>query len=793
MPWVAFSVENDIFTHALEIAPETTCAAFVELAGAHLSRTDLARVCVNGAVCDPSDALPDLLSDRCACTVGTEAWSGASPRLQVRLFGTADRANLTEGLLLNLPLTCTPAALAPSLLRRLFGDRADSLACDLYLPGGFLWRGKAPDLSAYRSQNFFNNWNIYAVFYRAPLFEGLDSPAAFPLADAGWLSPLHAARPERLHCALLGLRGGGAHSFVRSVAFFCPFAPLIVGLHRLAIGAPMDGHCVVAITGSLACLIEALVKVPPEEALDYCLQCLAFLSLQYAADVTVCREFQIPASARAEFLFVRDIERDSIGLVFWPNPDRDEVLKAAGQTQFMKPLPVLAASRVATPFLADFGGEVGVVTDRTRHSATVWTSERGFAKISFAELIPLEHPPASRLRLPISRDKCLQIVLLCIENPIYKTAQILNDFLKMYENQVFRFRTSTIHALMVFPSARILVPFGTVTDGFAPERIERRDLKEPSQLKEAIIRGVSALLSFAFDETGPWFLRAQLRLILIASRMRDFDSKSVEHIVLNSHVTLDLLTFAPQSPDDVPRYPLVGLCHRSGGHAICVDRANLKTVVESEPFLNITVRHRLPNHDSFEFDLDFPHRAIQHGSQATEMRLAAPGLVPKLPKAAGNRTQRIAQELRYAAQLDDPSIKVFATDAIDEWRAFITGPPGTPYARYWWYVLVTFPAAYPQDPPQFRFISVPFHVNVSDAGRICLNVLEREYTRSSVVFEMLVCVRALLQLPNYDDPIDLDRKRLAAEDMAAFTRRARSSCSAAKRSIDDWLAVLASP
>jgi ubiquitin-protein ligase len=104
--------------------------------------------------------------------------------------------------------------------------------------------------------------------------------------------------------------------------------------------------------------------------------------------------------------------------------------------------------------------------------------------------------------------------------------------------------------------------------------------------------------------------------------------------------------------------------------------------------------------------------------------------------------------------------------------------------------LVTFSIGYPREPPGFRYISVPFHVNISDAGRICLNLLEKEYTQACVVFELLISVRTLLECPNYDDPIDLDRKQLSVENPEAFKTRAERSCRNAKRSIEKWLEVL---
>jgi ubiquitin-protein ligase len=132
-----------------------------------------------------------------------------------------------------------------------------------------------------------------------------------------------------------------------------------------------------------------------------------------------------------------------------------------------------------------------------------------------------------------------------------------------------------------------------------------------------------------------------------------------------------------------------------------------------------------------------------------------------------------------------------AGDKIDEWRVFMKGPDRTPYANKWWYVFVTFPLAYPQEPPMFRFISVPFHVNISPEGRICLNLLEKEYESNRTVFGLLVCIQALLQNPNYKDPIDTDRRRLADTSPGEFEMRgALSAQEFAKDSVEAWLQYL---
>ena len=74
------------------------------------------------------------------------------------------------------------------------------------------------------------------------------------------------------------------------------------------------------------------------------------------------------------------------------------------------------------------------------------------------------------------------------------------------------------------------------------------------------------------------------------------------------------------------------------------------------------------------------------------------------------RRRRILRELHYAASvmepdakgvnektgepmsIYDPELRVYPfCSSLDQWRVFIKGTEGTPYANKWWYIYVTFP------------------------------------------------------------------------------------------------------
>lgn len=124
---------------------------------------------------------------------------------------------------------------------------------------------------------------------------------------------------------------------------------------------------------------------------------------------------------------------------------------------------------------------------------------------------------------------------------------------------------------------------------------------------------------------------------------------------------------------------------------------------------------------------------------------------------------------------------------VDQWRVFIYGPSGTPYENKWWYLFVTFPDAFPTSPPIFRFITIPYHINISNEGRICMNTIGNDYLSTSTVMELIGQVKCLLLVPNYEDPIDIEKLTLYNESKTKFNQKIIESTTKAKSSYTEYL------
>jgi ubiquitin-protein ligase len=173
-----------------------------------------------------------------------------------------------------------------------------------------------------------------------------------------------------------------------------------------------------------------------------------------------------------------------------------------------------------------------------------------------------------------------------------------------------------------------------------------------------------------------------------------------------------------------------------------------------------------------------------------------------------NRVVKIRMELKFAAivqdrnatvvdglgrrvSIHDPGLRIYPADGnINVWRVFLQGPEGTPYANKWWYLTMTFPPNYPEHPPMLRFISVPFHINISSEGQICLPFLTREYRPSTRAVELIQQVREVLVIPNVESPVQLVVFDMYRHNRQQYRQKAVESCQKAKSSPEEWLAGL---
>jgi ubiquitin-conjugating enzyme E2 N len=78
----------------------------------------------------------------------------------------------------------------------------------------------------------------------------------------------------------------------------------------------------------------------------------------------------------------------------------------------------------------------------------------------------------------------------------------------------------------------------------------------------------------------------------------------------------------------------------------------------------------------------------------------------------------------------------------------------SPYEEGIFKLEIFLPEGYPMTPPKVRFLTKIYHPNVDKIGRICLDILNKEWTPVLNITKVLLSIQSLLSEPNPQDPLD---------------------------------------
>ena len=88
-------------------------------------------------------------------------------------------------------------------------------------------------------------------------------------------------------------------------------------------------------------------------------------------------------------------------------------------------------------------------------------------------------------------------------------------------------------------------------------------------------------------------------------------------------------------------------------------------------------------------------------------------------------------------------------DSIFNWTAVIFGPEESPWDGATFKLSMTFTDQYPNKPPNVRFRTDIFHPNVYKDGRICLDILDSNWSPVYDVQSILISIQQLLDDPKH--------------------------------------------
>lgn len=146
-------------------------------------------------------------------------------------------------------------------------------------------------------------------------------------------------------------------------------------------------------------------------------------------------------------------------------------------------------------------------------------------------------------------------------------------------------------------------------------------------------------------------------------------------------------------------------------------------------------------------------------------------------------SKRIIKETERLVK--EPVEGISATPHEDNLRYFdvrIDGPAETPYEGGVFRLELFLPQEYPMEPPRVRFLTKIYHPNIDRVGRICLDVLQKNWSCAQQMRTILLSIQALLASPNPFDPLANDVAQEWRENEARALETAR-----------EWTAKYAKP
>ncbi|KAH7890377.1 ubiquitin-conjugating enzyme/RWD-like protein [Phlebopus sp. FC_14] len=116
--------------------------------------------------------------------------------------------------------------------------------------------------------------------------------------------------------------------------------------------------------------------------------------------------------------------------------------------------------------------------------------------------------------------------------------------------------------------------------------------------------------------------------------------------------------------------------------------------------------------------------------------------------------KRIHREIADAKKEDLGAITLAPTpDNLFQWKGTIPGPQGSPYEGGMFNVDIQLASDYPFSAPKVTFATRIYHMNVSDKGGICIDILKQNWSPALSLFKVMLSLSSLLTDPNPHDPL----------------------------------------
>ena len=627
------------------------------------------------------------------------------------------------------------------------------------------------------------------------------------------------------------------------------FAPLICSLYRFMEHEEINGRNIIAITGVLHTLFKSIPRedIPNQNVLERTLKFMSIVSLVdgcdflelYASDWDANTdnkqylEYYCKQNAQQKHFVVW--QKDTTGEEFrWLDLVKlnlAEVDDVFGTVNSLKPLSpataryvhgttILKGSANSLVMLGHVHGDRNRITivdpsngrkqdkdieDLCRETGDRTVDQlRGVQSYATSQIIEIVFDESISMEKALNRKRAASTDVTRIA--------LAKQFLSAFMARTYAYRVPSIFGLIGFskkPTERLsLSPLVSDFD----EAIASAKLDYGTTLWDAIESACNAIHDFNVRDDGDGeeviHPNAAQRILVISDGADENSERNPWDVAakcVRNGIIVDAVIVSTVDEND----DLCILCQLTGGMSYRTRTVeDGLALFEQEAFLNINVRRlgAIPEPDEVNlnlwqqrarrFDPDTAYSTLPTNKVRYECEngfaIQSPLYVAYVAQENHPpRTQsqiRIVSELKYIFNRPNPNIQVWVNAfAWEKWRVFLKGPEGTPYAGKWWSVYVTFPPNYPTSPPAFRFVSIPYHPNVSAEGKVIFGKVEEDYRSTDRVYDMIVAVLDLLQNPELGQAIQTRIVEQYRNDRRAFENQARVQSNAeAKDEIDQY-------
>ncbi|PFH49620.1 hypothetical protein AMATHDRAFT_62851 [Amanita thiersii Skay4041] len=122
--------------------------------------------------------------------------------------------------------------------------------------------------------------------------------------------------------------------------------------------------------------------------------------------------------------------------------------------------------------------------------------------------------------------------------------------------------------------------------------------------------------------------------------------------------------------------------------------------------------------------------------------------------ASATTLKRIHREINDLKKEDlGPMTLIPSDDNLFNWKGTIPGPQGSVYEGGIFDVDITLASDYPFTAPRVVFKTRIYHMNISEQGNICIDILKQNWSPALSLFKVMLSLSSLLTDPNPKDPL----------------------------------------